>query len=401
MKILFLSYYYWPPHFGGGLLHTIERLETLAFRGHQVNILTSGAKDFERSKENNNYLIQRSVFTKTGGKFQKAVHHIYFFFWSLIRLARDQYDIVQIGSLPGFNTMSAMICGIIYSWVIHTKKARSVYLYSLAESETEAIVMSGLIGHFRKRFLNQIDAIIVNSPWLLDHMDPIFPSRVKLILNGVRDEAFRPNEDRRKLVREENLIDNQSIVFSFLGTISYRKGIDVLLKAFTDLQNSLSNCKLWLIGPYTNDENQNYVDANEKQLIDAALTTSGVKLWGRINERKVLVGLLNASDIFVFPTRREGMPMAPLQAMASGLPVIITRIPGVTDLANIEGETGRYTEMNNVESLRRAMLELASDCELRKKMGHAARKIIEKHFCWDNHVDNWEELYTSLTNSKL
>ena len=121
-----------------------------------------------------------------------------------------------------------------------------------------------------------------------------------------------------------------------------------------------------------------------------------IKYWGRIDNRDELTTILASSDVFVFPSRKEGMPLAPMEAMSAGVPVIISRIPGVTDQASIEGVTGRYIQVNDADELRNAMIELGSDPELRKRMGRAARQRIEQEFGWEKHIDEWEALYTSL-----
>lgn len=90
--------------------------------------------------------------------------------------------------------------------------------------------------------------------------------------------------------------------------------------------------------------------------------------------------------------------MAPLQAMSSGLPVIISYIPGITDLANIEGETGLYITPGSSDELKSAMLKLAENPALRKAMGGKARDRIVNDFSWQQHVDRWEQLYLGKLN---
>ena len=115
--------------------------------------------------------------------------------------------------------------------------------------------------------------------------------------------------------------------------------------------------------------------------------------WGKIDERERLAEVLAAADVFLFPTRREGFGIAPLEAMATGLPVIVSRIAGVTDLGNVEGETGFYIEMNDQEMLEKRMLELSADPELRQKMGMAGNARINQEFGWEKFVDEWEQIY--------
>ena len=392
MKICFLSYTFWPPDFGGGLLHTIERLENIVRCGNSVTACTSGAQGFPRKAMVNGIFVLRSRFNRKVNKIQKAIHQLEFFLWALLQLATQYYEVIQIGSLPGYNETTAMLCGIFFSFIAHLKKARIVHLYSLAETENNAIVFSGLKGKIKKKFFDGIDDIVVNSPALYQEMVKVFPYSVRLIINGVKDDVFLPDGEKRLEERCKNQVLNGEVVFTFLGSICRRKGVDVLLDAFLELYKVNPHWKLWLIGPYDQKENQN-LDHGDSDLIDHARQCKGVVLWGRINDREKLSGLLNASDIFVFPTRREGMPMAPLQAMSVGIPIIISKIHGVTDLANIEGETGFYIRPGDKEGLKTAMLKLAEDPALRETMGRKARQRIVDQFSWRKHVDRWEQLY--------
>jgi glycosyltransferase involved in cell wall biosynthesis len=87
------------------------------------------------------------------------------------------------------------------------------------------------------------------------------------------------------------------------------------------------------------------------------------------------------------------MPISPLEAMSVGLPQIITLIPGVTDLANIEGETGYYIPQGDLGALKDAMIRLGSNESLRHRMGQRATEVIREGFAWEQHVTNWMKLY--------
>jgi glycosyltransferase involved in cell wall biosynthesis len=118
-----------------------------------------------------------------------------------------------------------------------------------------------------------------------------------------------------------------------------------------------------------------------------------VVYWGRVDDRDALSRILSASDVFVFPSRREGMGIAPLEAMAVGVPTVVSRIAGVTDLANVEGDTGLYVVPGDLPGLKAAMLRLGTDEDLRKRMGARAAQVVREGFAWEQHVTNWMKLY--------
>jgi len=396
MKILFVSYHYWPPYFGGALLHTVERLESLAERGHKIDVFTSGVEGLNLIENKSGFTIHRSNFLRKGNNLEKALHRLYFFLWAIIQLIRRDYEIVHLGSMPGIDQLTSGLCGLFILMIIHLKKAKAVYLYSLAETGSKAIVLNGIAGYFYGSFLRQIDVIVVNSAGLYESMHAIIGNNIEMIINGVKDDVFILNRQIRDCIRAEYSL-HEEIVFVFVGSIEKRKGVDILLEAFESLIKINSKAKLWIIGPYDKQGNQNLDERESSLLLKQAMSTPGVTCWGRIDERAKLNELMNASDVFVFPTLREGMPMAPLQAMSCGLPVIISRIPGITDLANIEGETGLFVQPGDLDSLQIAMLKLAGSAQLRVRMGAAAVKRIHAHFGWQKHVSEWEDLYRRLS----
>jgi glycosyltransferase involved in cell wall biosynthesis len=83
-----------------------------------------------------------------------------------------------------------------------------------------------------------------------------------------------------------------------------------------------------------------------------------------------------------------------LEAMATGQPLIISCIPGVTDLANIDGQTGLFIQPGDTQGLKHAMLKLGELPDLRHKMGAAARQRIVEAFSWETYLKKWEEVYT-------
>jgi glycosyltransferase involved in cell wall biosynthesis len=107
-----------------------------------------------------------------------------------------------------------------------------------------------------------------------------------------------------------------------------------------------------------------------------------------------------AANVFLFPSRHEGMPNAVLEAMASGLPVIATNIAGNEELV-VDGETGRLVPTEDVESLRESLRSFLVDAQMREQMGRAARQRVELSFSWANVAQQYENiLQRSIGNLK-
>ena len=105
--------------------------------------------------------------------------------------------------------------------------------------------------------------------------------------------------------------------------------------------------------------------------------------------REELTRQYQQANIFLFPSRHEGMPNAVLEAMSTGLPVVATRIAGNDELV-IESETGFLVQTENVDELREALHRIFVDPNLRKKMGLASRRRVEENYSWKNVAEQYK-----------
>jgi glycosyltransferase involved in cell wall biosynthesis len=104
---------------------------------------------------------------------------------------------------------------------------------------------------------------------------------------------------------------------------------------------------------------------------------------------------MSALDIFVLPSRWEGMPLAILEGMASSLPVIVSDIPGNSSIVE-HGQNGFLFESENDEELAELLLKLIDDSQMRELMGHNGRQKVLQNYLIDNRVTQMSSLYVSL-----
>jgi glycosyltransferase involved in cell wall biosynthesis len=104
---------------------------------------------------------------------------------------------------------------------------------------------------------------------------------------------------------------------------------------------------------------------------------------------------LCASDVYISASKREGLSNTLLEAMATGLPSAVTRVSGVMDLV-AEPNAGFVVNVGDVDAMTAAIIDLASNGDLRLRMGEAARRKVENSYSIDAVTDGHERLYWRL-----
>lgn len=209
---------------------------------------------------------------------------------------------------------------------------------------------------------------IGNSPSVVEHLAVkarVPRSLLRLVRGGVDVEAIQaaPPADRASL----GVKQDAAMIF-WAGRLDPIKGLDVLLDGFALLLRTRP-AVLVLAG---DGPKRNELEEQARRLgIDAQVHWLGM--------RSDVASLLKAADVFVFPSRTEGLPNALLEAMAAGCPIVTTDVPGCRDLVT-DGRTGRLVPVNEAPALARAMEAVLGDRQAALRMVDAARREVSAHW---------------------
>lgn len=216
--------------------------------------------------------------------------------------------------------------------------------------------------------------------------------------NGINTTFFSPaqvSEIEKITLREKLNIQPDDFVFVFVGRIVSDKGINELIKAFSELQtaknNELTGIKLLLVGDLESD-----------------LDPLNPETLAEINQNKDIISVgfqqdvrpfFAISDALAFPSYREGFPNVVMQAGAMGLPSIVSDINGCNEII-VEGKNGLIIPPKNVEKLKEKMLTLAKDKNLYTKLKGNSRRMIENRYeqsvVWNALLEEYEGLLQSV-----
>ncbi|MDP3763199.1 MAG: glycosyltransferase family 4 protein [bacterium] len=185
-----------------------------------------------------------------------------------------------------------------------------------------------------------------------------YRGEVEVIPNGVDVERFLNPKSR--------ILNQENVTLVTTSRLVEKNGVKDIINAL----KFLSNVKLKIIG----------AGPLERELKLLA-TNLPVEFVGFVSQEEIPKYLYNA-DIFVRPSRSEGMGNSFIEAMAAGIPVIATPVGGIPDFLK-EGETGLFCEVNNPKSIADKVMEYINNPELTSKIIENARKMVEEKYDWN------------------
>ncbi|HZR25936.1 MAG TPA: glycosyltransferase family 4 protein [Vicinamibacterales bacterium] len=254
-------------------------------------------------------------------------------------------------------------------------------------------------GWWLRAAMRRVDRFVAINPAMRDRCrDAGIPdAQVRTIPNGVDTTRFSPvDAARRREVRARLGLPASATVVAFVGFWSREKGPHLLFDAWTRARRATDHPTVLLYIGSTNAAHAE-VDATLVQQVRDHVTRDGLEPWVRFVEQTPAVeSYLQASDIFVLPSAREGLSNALLEAMAVGLPPIVTAIPGATDAVIEEGVTGWTVPPGDRDALaaRLQQLFLRPDCGA--QVGRAARASVVERFSITAVADAYYDLYRTV-----
>lgn len=200
--------------------------------------------------------------------------------------------------------------------------------------------------------------------------------------NGIDTAYFAPSkytESERIKLRAKFGIDSSSFVYIFLGRIVKDKGINELVKAFTNIQKEYNEVILLIVG-YFNEATA----ALLPETVQEIKTNKGIQLIGWQQDVRPYLAI---ADVLTFPSYREGFPNTVLQASAMQVPSIVSDINGCNEIIQ-EGVNGLVIPVKNTEALQEAMQRLRDDAAYYKVLVENSRHTIcqnyERRYVWES-----------------
>jgi len=374
-RILLINHEY-PPLGGSGGNATRHLAKGLAQLGHSPYVLTSAWDGLPSMEEVDGVVIKRipagrrdlrHITPGEGARFVAAAT------WAAPPLVAEW----KIDATLAFFSMPGAPVG----WLLR-RRCGLPYVLALQGGDVprrdpERMTLSDrLTDKITRRLWADAGAVVANSENLLEQALSYAPDcAVEVIPGGADVYGITPKEDYTPRV---------DVHLLYVGRLEKHKGFDILMPALAKLTSALK-WKLALVG-----------DGPEWPVI--AAMAARLALIDRIELHgwqgwNTLPALYRNADVFVLPSREEGMPAALLEAMATGLPVVCTRIAGAgAGEAVLHGTTGLLTPADDSNALADALTQIMADPTRWEAIGRAGRARIESYYSWTRAAGKWLEV---------
>lgn len=359
----------YPPPVVGGLERQAEILASeLVRQGQKVTVLSDclfGGR-WGKSLSNGVRVIRSPKFIDE--RCSRIISLVFVVLYILVR--RRGYDVVHVHNLSmigAFSALAARLAG----------KPSLLKVPNVGIAGIKGFIGEGKSAWLRKKLLRQATGLIALTPVTFEEASAIgYPrDRIFLRMNGIETEHYK---------NRKHEADSAGLRFLFVGRMVPQKGVAELLEVWPEVRKNFLNARLGFCG--TGPLYDELLPRRDE------LVEQGVDLFGHSDN---VSNRLQEADVFVLPSHREGNSNAILEAMASGLPVVSTRVGGTADLVGANGAQFLY-EPGDKHSLLRLLLTMASDPALRARLGALMRERCEEFFSIDQTAREYLKIYRAL-----
>ena len=239
-----------------------------------------------------------------------------------------------------------------------------------------------------KLFLKTFDRVVVVSEAIKSEVlhCGISENKIAVITNGINLDRFG-NKNRIRETRKNFGITEDEKIIGLVSRLTAEKGHVYLLKAAKDIVSEFPRVRFLIIG-------DGPLRRELEDMVSALQLRNKVIFAGL---QKDIPDILAAVDIFVLPSLTEGLPMAMLEAMAAGRPLIASRVGAIPKIIE-NGVNGLLVEPGNSDDLRKAIIELLRDPKRADMFSKAGLELIANKFSSKRMAEDYKQVYRQVIN---
>jgi glycosyltransferase involved in cell wall biosynthesis len=385
--LMVIGAYY--PELSGGGLPCREIVTRLRGRAQFTVLTTSADPSLRQDDEQDGVPVYRAfIDTRSAWSKVRATARMATTFWG----TRRRFQIVHLHGFSQKSVLMVVLARLFGKRVVVT-------LTSVGHDDPLSMRTRGLVSYWA---YTQAAVFAGVSPQFrqLYEASGLPPSRFTFIPNAVDTERFHPiDEAGQRRVREELGLPIDGPLVLFVGFFSREKGPDVAFEAFARASRAVPDTRLLFIGA----TREGYYEIDpllagdiRRRAIDAGLADRVLF----VESTREIHRYFQAADLYILTSTREGLPVALLEGMASGLGCVATRLEGITDVLIDDGHSGRLVAPRDASGFAAALTAMLTGTLDRKHAGACARERVLSQFTVDRMVESYFHIYSALaTNS--
>ena len=368
-RILFCTLNYYPAPTGGAEHQAQLQAEELARRGHAVTVVCPRVAGVTGGMING--VRVRRLYSIDRRPFRHLTHLLSLAVYLAATLRR--YDLVHVHLANLQLDLAALLATLL---------RRPLYVKVAAGGAHGDVQRMRRVARLTRNIgLRTATRVQVLSDEILEELWPagVRPEQVVRIANGLDTSRFHPGDPQRKAELRAKLgLPQEGVIVLFVGRISAQKGVPDLLSFW---QREQPEATLVLVG--------------SRRTVAALGELPEVAGVIHHDFTANILDYYHAVDIFTLPSYAEGMSNALLEAMACGLPSVVSRIGAASEMLT-DGESGILYPRGDQQGLAVGLRRLIADADLRERMGHAAAAAIRGRYSMQATVDRIEAEYDAI-----
>lgn len=377
-RILMFSSYF-PPEYSGAALQALTLAKELHARGHYIEFITQRWRGLPAEDEFEGFRVTRLE----GGRGDK--HRELRLWWNLYRFLQRRHR-----DFDFLHTHGAYYRNAVVGPLAHAFKLKSLAKASLASNDLRDLGHA-ITGRIHLAMLRRVDACLAISRDLEREFieGGVSADRVHYLPNCVDLDRLVPAAPHeRQDVRQRYGLPLDKKIILYMGVFDDRKNVSWLIREWLRGEGFGLNALLLAVGPRSREDPHGHF---KESLIQQALAHPNLlRIEGEVAQ---VADYYRAADLFVMPSKSEGLPNAVLEAMACGLPCVAANVSGTRELV-VDGQTGCLFDPDDIEGLRAALWRGLGPAG--EALGAAGRSRVEQCFSIKQLADRYVDLYRSL-----
>jgi glycosyltransferase involved in cell wall biosynthesis len=400
-RVCLLTETYYPLT-GGGESQTRVLAASLRNRNFQVLIITRRCSDSWKEIDLVDGVSVYRIPPVGTGRFTRW----FMLFWSLLALAktRSQYDVVYVSGFKSLGLSAVLAAKLLRKRCILKADSNgemsgeffAAGLKKFGLTPTSIIVRILLSG--RNKILRGANYFVAITTGIAEELksEGVDPSSIALISNGIDTDRFSPiTAFEKQSLRQTLVIPRKGIIITYAGRLVSYKGLPLLLRVAEVIQSEFDHVGFVLIGSGGFDMHN--CEDELKKFVKAKGLEESIYFAGEVDN---VHEYLQASDIFVLPSEEDAFPLALVEAMACGLPVISTPVGGIKEIIT-DRQNGLLVQARDFQQLYQVISGLIRDPTLSASLGTAAVQTVQERYSAGIIIQKYCELFRRVHSGCL